>query len=114
MEIKYKKIASRGIRIFLEKDGQEVARATLFILRNDLRQRQFGYLEDVFVNEEQRGQGLGTKLVTEIVKVAKANKCYKIVMTSRYGREQVHQLYERLGFKNFGIEFKIYLEDLNN
>ena len=114
VDFKQKLTDTKGIKIFIEEAGQEVARATLFILKNDYRKRHYGFLEDVFVNESLRGQGIGTKLIKEIIKVAKDNNCYKIVATSRYGREKVHELYERLGFKNFGIEFKMYLEDLNN
>lgn len=94
-------------------DGKEVGRAFLFILKNDLRNREYGFLEDVMVNEEYRGQGVGTKLLNELIAAAKEMKLYKIIGTSRYGREKVHTLYERLGFKNWGIEFKMYLENLD-
>jgi GNAT superfamily N-acetyltransferase len=114
MEFNKKIINTPGIKIYLEKDGRQVARATLFILENEFRNRQFGYLEDVFVDESLRGQGVGTELVKEIIKIAKEKKCYKIVATSRYERKQVHELYEGLGFVNFGIEYKMYLENLDN
>lgn len=113
MDFKNKTIKTEGIKIYIEKNNQEVARATLFILENDLRRRQYGYMEDVFVDENLRGQGLGTELVNEIIKIAKQKKCYKIVATSRYAREAVHKLYEKLGFENFGIEFKMYLENID-
>ena len=112
MDFKQKTIEAKGLKIYLENESRIVARATLFILENELRGRKFGYLEDVFVDERLRGQGIGTNLVNEIIKLAKEQKCYKIVATSRHEREKVHQLYERLGFKNLGLEFKMYLEDL--
>ena len=45
----------------------------------------------------------------KIIAEAKKLNCYKIVATSRYERTGVHKLYEKLGFENFGIEFKMYL-----
>jgi GNAT superfamily N-acetyltransferase len=113
MEIKKKQIESQGIKLFIEQDGREVARAFLYILRNDFRNRIFGYMEDVFVAESMRGQGLGTIIINELIKTAKEIGCYKIISTSRHGRGKVHALYERLGFKNFGIEFKMYLEEID-
>jgi GNAT superfamily N-acetyltransferase len=104
----------KGIKIFIEKRGKEVARAYLYMIQNDLRTERYGLMEDVFVDESQRGRGIGTKLVKKIIKLAKEYNCYKIIATSRYEREEVHKLYEKLGFKNFGIEFKMYLENFDN
>lgn len=109
MNIKQKIIQARGIKLFIEQDGKEIARVFLYIMKNDLRDQPFGYMEDVFVDENQRGKGLATELVKKLIDLAKENNCYKIVCTSRHGKEKVHQLYEKIGFKNFGIEFKMYL-----
>jgi GNAT superfamily N-acetyltransferase len=106
-------IEAKGIKIFLEKNNKEIARARLYILHNDTRNLNYGFLEDVLVDENLRGQGIGTELIKEIIKTAENNNCYKIVATSRNSRCPVHKLYERLGFKNFGIEFKMYLENFN-
>jgi GNAT superfamily N-acetyltransferase len=97
----------RGIRIFIEDKGKEVAHAYLYFIQNDLKPKRYGLMEDVFVDESLRGQGIGTKLVKKIIKLAKENDCYKLIGTSRYEREKVHALYERLGFKDWGKEFRI-------
>lgn len=107
MKIKKKTIEGKGVKFFIEIDGKEVGRAFLYILHNDLHEEPFGFLEDVYINENLRGQGIGTKLLNEIIEEAKRNECYKIVATSRYSRPKVHKLYERLGFKNQGIEFRL-------
>lgn len=107
MKIKKKTVEGKGIKFFIEIDGKEVGRAFLYILHNDLHEKPFGFLEDVYINENLRGQGIGTKLLNEIIEEAKRNECYKIVATSRYSRPKVHKLYERLGFENQGIEFRL-------
>jgi len=109
MEIQQKKVNASGIKLYIEQDGREVARAYLYIMKNDLRAEPFGFMEDVFVDENCRGQGLATKILAKLIEAAKENNCYKIVGTSRHGRENVHRLYEKIGFKNFGVEFKMYL-----
>ena len=108
-KINQKTVKASGIKFFVEKDGKEVARAFLYLMNNDLKKEPFGLLEDVFVDEQLRGQGIGTQLLDNVIAEAKKIGCYKIVATSRYERESVHKLYERKGFKNFGIEFKMYL-----
>ena len=109
MRINNKKIKSEGIRISAEDGGKEIGRIFLYILKNDLRKESFGYMEDIFVDENYRKKGIGSKLIEEVIKLAKEKKCYKIVATSRYKSENVHRLYKKLGFEDFGKEFKMYL-----
>ena len=107
-KINTKKVEAFGIKFFVEKEGKEVAHAFLYIMHNDLKKEPFGYMEDVFVDESLRGQGVGTTLVNSLIAEAKRIGCYKLVATSRYERSAVHKLYEKLGFERFGLEFKIY------
>ncbi|OIO50341.1 MAG: GNAT family N-acetyltransferase [Parcubacteria group bacterium CG1_02_44_65] len=107
MDIKQETTNARGIKFFIEDGGQEIARAYLYIFKNDLHKEPFGFMEDVFVAEEYRSQGLGTKLVKKVIETAKQNNCYKLVATSRHERSKVHDLYERLGFKDWGKEYRI-------
>lgn len=112
MIIKEKQIGCshcKGTKIFIEKDGKEIARAYLYLIKNDLRPECYGLMEDVFVDESLRGQGIGTELVKKIIAIARECGCYKIIATSRHERKEVHKLYEKLGFKDFGIEYKMYL-----
>jgi len=57
MKIKRKTIKEEGIKFFIEVDGKEIGRAFLYILYNDLHKKPFGLLEDVYINEDLRGQG---------------------------------------------------------
>jgi GNAT superfamily N-acetyltransferase len=101
---------ARGIRFSIGDERGEVARAYLYIMRNDLHDVPFGLLEDVFVAESERGSGLGTALVKEVIAAAREAGCYKLIATSRVSRPKVHELYERLGFASYGIEFRLNLD----
>jgi GNAT superfamily N-acetyltransferase len=98
---------AKGIRFSISDDGREMARAYLYVMNNDLHEAPFGLLEDVYVDEAQRGGGLGMALVREVVEAAKELGCYKLIATSRTSRPKVHELYERLGFEKHGLEFRI-------
>lgn len=98
----------QGIR-FSERDkyNKEIGRAYLYIMRNDLHEKPFGFMEDVEIAETHRGKGIGSQLVKELIGTAKNISCYKLIAGSRHNRPKVHQLYERLGFRNHGVEFRI-------
>lgn len=98
---------SLAVRLSAEENGVEVGHAYLYLIYNDLHQEPYGLLEDVFVKEAYRGKGLGTTLVQSVVKEAKNRGCYKLVATSRLSRSEVHTWYEKIGFKNYGLEFRM-------
>jgi len=99
--------AAKGIRFSVSGKDGEVARAYLYMMTNDLHEAPFGLLEDVYVDESQRGSGVGSALVKEVVAAARQAGCDKLIATSRTSRPKVHELYERLGFARHGVEFRI-------
>lgn len=110
MEIKKEEIQSQAIKFTIEEEGKQAGRAYLYLIKNDLYDKVYGFLEDVFVEEEFRSKGMGTELLKAIIEEAKARDCIKLVGTSRYSRPQVHEWYERLGFKDWGKEFRMDLD----
>ena len=105
-----KESKSYAIKVTAEENGKILGRARLYVMFNDLHEEPFGFLEDVFVEEGNRGKGVGTALVNAAIAEAKKQKCYKIICTSRYTSTKVHDLYMKLGFKDHGKEFRIDLE----
>lgn len=99
-----------GIKVVVEENGEELGRAWLYLIYNDLHNEPYGLLEDVFVKEDKRGKGVGKKLLEQIMIEARNRKCYKIIGTSRMSRDMVHEWYKRLGFREYGLEFRM---DLN-
>jgi len=101
-------VPATGVRFSLcDKNGQEIGRAFLYIMHNNLHERPFGLIEDIFIEEAFRGSGHGTDLIKKLIQEAKKHKCYKLIATSRHAREQVHKLYHDLGFKNHGLELRM-------
>jgi GNAT superfamily N-acetyltransferase len=109
MEVKTDIVQAQGIKFTIEKKDREIARAYLYIMYNDLHEKPFGLLEDVSVDENNRGKGLGTKLIERVIAAAKDEGCYKLIATSRKSRSKVHQLYNKLGFQEYGLEFRMDL-----
>lgn len=107
MQIINKEIPTKIIRISAEENGQELGYASLCLIYNDTHKEPYGLFADIIVSEDYRGGGIGTKLVEEVIKKAKELGCYKLIATSRYTSERVHNLYTRLGFTDWGKEFRI-------
>lgn len=107
MIIQKKELKVSGIKFYLEQNGTEMGRAYLYLLNNDLHKQPLGFMEDVFVDESLRGQGLGSELIKAIIEEAKKNNCYKLICNSRWEKLEVHKLYLKLGFLEHGKEFRI-------
>jgi ribosomal protein S18 acetylase RimI-like enzyme len=56
------------------------------------------WIEDVIVDEAERGQGAGEALVREAIRLAREADARTIDLTSRPSREAANRLYERIGF----------------
>ena len=66
-------------------------------------------MEDVLVEKAFRGRGYGHNILDAVIANSHEQGHYKLIGTSRFGRESVHRWYERHGFKQRGIEFRLDL-----
>ena len=57
------------------------------------------WVEDVVVDKEARGKGIGDKLIRTSIERAKAEGAKTIDLTSRPTRVEAHRLYKRCGFE---------------
>ena len=65
------------------------------------------HLEDVVVDSECRGHGIGKLLVDHAIKTAQDMNCYKIMLTCW---EKTVPYYLKLGFENHGFEMRMSLK----
>lgn len=105
-----REVVARGIRFSETSEGVEIGRAYLYVLQND-SPRVFGLLEDVYVDELARTSGVGRRLVEAVIARARKEGCYKLIATSRDDgtRQTVHAWYLRIGFRDYGKEFRMDL-----
>jgi N-acetylglutamate synthase-like GNAT family acetyltransferase len=103
-------IPTKAKKLTISQDGKVVARGRIYFLENDLgHNAPVGYIEDVYVEEGYRKNGYGKQIVEALIEEAKKAGCYKIIGCSRYSREKVHSFYEKMGFKDYGKEFRLDL-----
>jgi GNAT superfamily N-acetyltransferase len=66
-----------------------------------------GYVEDLFVDENFRNRGIGTTLACSVLEFAKQTGCYKSIATSRHENIRVHSFWRKLGYRDYGKEFRL-------
>ena len=85
-------------------NGKIVGSTTLLIEQKFIHEGGFvGHIEDVVVNKEFEGQGIGMKLVLSLLDVAKEKKCYKTILNCE---DKLIPFYEKIGFKQKSTEMR--------
>lgn len=91
-----------SITIVMSEENIVIGVATLHIIKK--LTRILGLIEDVAVNENYRGLGIGKKLVKELIKIGNEQNCDKIVLSSS---EKNSKFYEKIGFQKNELQMVI-------
>jgi ribosomal protein S18 acetylase RimI-like enzyme len=75
-------------------------------IKNNLWQAaNLGVVDELVVDAEYRGFGIGKMLMEKITQIAIENECKRLELDSSSHRKEAHQFYERLGFKSRAFWF---------
>jgi GNAT superfamily N-acetyltransferase len=66
-------------------------------------------VEGVRIHADERGSGLGTRLIEWAVDTSRRQGCQLVQLTSDTSRTDAHRFYERLGFTASHVGFKLPL-----
>ena len=80
-----------------DPEGTILGTMTLVVFRIPTGVR--AWVEDVVVDKEARGKGIGEKLIRASIERAKEEGAKTIDLTSRPSRVEAHRLYKRCGFE---------------
>ena len=91
-----------------ELDNQVVGTFALLIMDNLAHQgTPSGIVEDVAVQENLQGKGLGRQMMKYDIQDCSEAGCYKLVLSSNQKRVEAHAFYESLGFDKHGFSFLV-------
>ncbi|GHH70111.1 GNAT family acetyltransferase [Streptomyces sulfonofaciens] len=92
------------------REGRVVGTLQLTIIPGLSRQGATrSLIEGVRVHAEERGSGLGSRLITWAIEESRRRDCHLVQLTSDSTRTDAHRFYERLGFSATHIGFKLAL-----
>jgi GNAT superfamily N-acetyltransferase len=88
------------LRLFvLELDGRVVATTYLNVIPNLTRDTApYAVIENVVVDAELRGSGLGKRIMAGTLQAAMDAGCYKVMLMTGSKRESTHAFYRACGF----------------
>ena len=66
-----------------------------------------GIVEDVAVDPQMQGRGIGKAMMRFARDVCRDKGCYKLSLTSNQVREGAHAFYEAIGFERHGYSFRV-------
>lgn len=96
------------ILVAINEAGKVVGSTTLMIEQKFIHQGGLvGHIEDVVTHKDFRGMGVGKALVRHATDTARNAGCYKIILNCT---EENREFYEKIGFKQHGIEMRIDLK----
>jgi glucosamine-phosphate N-acetyltransferase len=98
----------RNYRIIIAEDKQNrqvIGTATLLIEQKFIHNGgKVGHIEDVVTRKGYEGKGIGKKVIEELIKIARENECYKVILDCN---EKVMEFYEKMGFRKHALMMRI-------
>lgn len=89
-------------------DGQVVGTFALLIMDNlGHMGTPSAVIDDVAVDPDWQGRGVGKRMIHYALEVAHKKGCYKAALSSNLKRERAHAFYESLGFERHGYSFRV-------
>ena len=83
--------------IVAKDEKRIIGMATIHIVNN--MGKRIAHVDDVVISDAYRRQGLGTKIICELIEFAKSRGVSQIRLTSRSARIAANKLYQQMGFK---------------
>ncbi len=98
-------------KLFVAVDNCEIVGTFALAIMDNLAHMgaSSGLIEDVMVNPDCQGKGIGRQMMAYAVERCRKYGCYKVALSSHMNREKAHQFYEKLGFKKYGYCFSLDL-----
>jgi ribosomal protein S18 acetylase RimI-like enzyme len=98
-------LADPSYRTVVAEEGDSVV--GLVGMRRGLRYEAGSYVQlaALVVAEGQQGRGVGSALVREVERWARAQGARMITLNSAHHRTDAHRFYERLGYEATGLRF---------
>jgi len=84
---------------------------SLNVLNNLWLHGNMGHIDELVVDEEYRGLGIGTRLLQDISRIAAEMGCRRVELDSAHHRRAAHRFYERHGFADRALLFSKPLMD---
>ncbi len=87
-----------GAVVVAEKGGRVVGMVNLIYIVSTALGARVAILEDLVVDPDNRGKGLGSAILTAAIETARADGCRRITLLTDGDNVTAHRFYQRFGF----------------
>jgi ribosomal protein S18 acetylase RimI-like enzyme len=96
-------------KIYVAVSGEQIVGTFALLIMHNLAHMgaPSAVIEDVAVDPQWQGRGVGKMMMHYALEVASEKGCYKVVLSSNLKRERAHAFYESLGFERHGYSFRV-------
>jgi GNAT superfamily N-acetyltransferase len=95
-------------RIYVALDGEAVVGTFAMLVMDNLGHMgtPSAIVEDVAVDPQRHGRGIGRAMMQHAMALSAAKGCYKLTLSSNLKRSKAHAFYEAIGFERHGYSFR--------
>ena len=93
-----------------EVDGKVVGFTHFLFRPSTWSINDYCYLEDLFVDSDIRGKGVGRALIDAVVERAQAKCAPRVYWTTQNGNSQARILYDSFGYPSEFVQYRIPLD----
>ena len=93
-------------------DGIAVGTFALLVMDSVAHGIPSAILEDMVVDRDWRGRGIGKGMMAFAVKICRDKGCRKLMLSSNLQRHAAHKFYESLGLRKHGYSFYADLDEV--
>jgi GNAT superfamily N-acetyltransferase len=100
-------------RIYVAKTGDRIVGTFALLIMDNLAHMgaPSAVVEDVVVQPDRQGKGIGKQMMQFAIRRCKEIGCYKLSLSSNLKREVAHRFYESLGFRRHGYSYFVKLTE---
>jgi len=111
LALRLSELPANRVVLVAERDGKLLGTCTVHLIEHLAHNfARSAIVEDVVVDADARGLGIGQALLGKAIERARAWGCYKLALSSNHSREAAHRFYASLGFKPHGISLALTLD----
>jgi len=108
------RVATNHGRIFVaDQEGRAIGWAVFVVLQNAIfvaeEERNYGYIDELFVSENDRSHGVGRALIAACENEARRLGLRQVMIGVLAGNRRAAGIYARSGFSAYSTELRKYL-----
>jgi len=103
-------LGNNDSKMLTARKGNKVVGFVHLTIRQTLfHPKPSGLIEELIVTKGQRGQGIGTLLISAAIEKCRQSKCCEIEVSTEKTNIKANEFYKRCGFNECGIVFEKHI-----